>query len=234
MNMDGGPTQGFEKLQFLLQQNPFPHETFGNLLLLYLKYEYYDLAADVLAENAHLTYKFLTPVSVHRVIAAVYWETSLIVRKVSFENGTYLKYPVLQMRFTWTLQKKRFNTIISLKKKTLRYAHNDSSEAVSSCWYKLCYLIFVLTWLEFIPFLQYLYDFIEAVITRQTSPEEAYRKLDEMASKQTELLRKLTKQVQESRLNHDDDAVKRAVNDYDDALERWDHLSLSSLWTVIL
>ena len=64
MNMDGGPTQGFEKLQFLLQQNPFPHETFGNLLLLYLKYEYYDLAADVLAENAHLTYKFLTPVRV--------------------------------------------------------------------------------------------------------------------------------------------------------------------------
>jgi len=33
------------------------------------------------------------------------------------------------------------------------------------------------------------------VITRQTSPEEAYRKLDEMATKQTETLRKLTKQV---------------------------------------
>ena len=43
--------------------------------------------------------------------------------------------------------------------------------------------------------LQYLYDFLEAVITRQTSPEEAYRKLDEMASRQTESLRKLTKQV---------------------------------------
>jgi hypothetical protein len=36
---------------------------------------------------------------------------------------------------------------------------------------------------------------MEAVITQQTSPEEAYRKLDEMASKQTELLRKLTKLV---------------------------------------
>ena len=44
-------------------------------------------------------------------------------------------------------------------------------------------------------FLQYMYDFLEAVITRQTSPEEAYRKLDEMATKQTETLRKLTKQV---------------------------------------
>ena len=40
-----------------------------------------------------------------------------------------------------------------------------------------------------------MYDFLEAVITRQTSPEEAYRKLDEMATKQTETLRKLTKQV---------------------------------------
>ena len=77
-------------------------------------------------------------------------------------------------------------------------------------------------WPAYFTMLQYLYDFIEAVITRQTSPEEAYRKLDEMASKQTELLRKLTKQVQESRMNHDDEAVKRAVNDYDDALERWE------------
>ena len=39
MNMDTNATAGFEKLQFLLQQNPFPQETFGNLLLLYLKYE---------------------------------------------------------------------------------------------------------------------------------------------------------------------------------------------------
>ena len=61
MNMELKPTDGFGKLQFLLQQNPFPPETFGNLLLLYCKYEYYDLAADVLAENAHLTYKYLTP-----------------------------------------------------------------------------------------------------------------------------------------------------------------------------
>ncbi|XP_067012129.1 intraflagellar transport protein 70A [Anabrus simplex] len=128
MNMDTKPTEGFEKLQFLLQQNPFPPETFGNLLLLYCKYEYYDLAADVLAENAHLTYKFLTP---------------------------------------------------------------------------------------------YLYNFLDALITQQTSPEEAYRKFDDIASKHTETLRKLTKQVQEARQNHDDESVKRAVADYEDALERY-------------
>ncbi|KAK7794910.1 hypothetical protein R5R35_005886 [Gryllus longicercus] len=128
MNMDCKPTEGFEKLQFLLQQNPFPPETFGNLLLLYCKYEYYDLAADVLAENAHLTYKYLTP---------------------------------------------------------------------------------------------YLYSFLDALITQQTSPEEAYRKFDEVASKHTETLRKLTKQVQEARQNHDDESVKRAVAEYEEALDRY-------------
>lgn len=63
INMDTKPGEGFEKLQFLLQQNPFPPETFANLLLLYCRYQFYDLAADVLAENVHLTYKYLTPVS---------------------------------------------------------------------------------------------------------------------------------------------------------------------------
>ncbi|XP_074647569.1 intraflagellar transport protein 70A-like [Tubulanus polymorphus] len=128
MNMETRASDGFEKLQFLIQQSPFPPETFGNLLLLYVKFEYYDLAADVMAENAHLTYKYLNP---------------------------------------------------------------------------------------------YLYDFLEAIITRQTSPEEAYRRLDEMAAKQTEQLRKLTKSVQEARQNHDDEAVKKSVNEYDDALERY-------------
>lgn len=40
-----------------------------------------------------------------------------------------------------------------------------------------------------------MYDFLEAVITSQTSKEEAYRKLEEMAKNQTETLSKLTKQV---------------------------------------
>ncbi|XP_069586199.1 intraflagellar transport protein 70A [Ranitomeya imitator] len=128
MNMEAKPTEGFEKLQFLLQQNPFPPETFGNLLLLYCKYEYFDLAADVLAENAHLTYKFLTP---------------------------------------------------------------------------------------------YLYDFLDALITCQTAPDEAFLKLDELAGMLTEQLRKRTKQVQEARLNRDDEAVKKAVSEYDEALEKY-------------
>eukprot|EP01137_Pigoraptor_chileana_P006775 Opistho-2@51462 len=128
MNMEERATEGFQKMQFLLQQNPCPPETFGNLLLLYCKYQYYDLAADVLAENAHLTYKYLS---------------------------------------------------------------------------------------------QYLYDFLDATITQQTSPEEAFRKFDDIASKHTDTLRKLTKQVQDARQNYDDESVKKAVNDYDQAVERY-------------
>jgi tetratricopeptide repeat protein 30 len=55
VGMDTKPADGFRKLNFLLQYPPFPQETFGNLLLLYVKFEQYDLAADVLAENTHLS-----------------------------------------------------------------------------------------------------------------------------------------------------------------------------------
>ena len=40
--------------------SPITAETFANLLLLYIKHDYYDLAADVLAENSHLTFKCLS------------------------------------------------------------------------------------------------------------------------------------------------------------------------------
>ncbi|KAK3553087.1 hypothetical protein QTP86_031361 [Hemibagrus guttatus] len=128
MNMDTKPTEGFEKLAFLLQQSPFPPATFGNLLLLYCKYEYFDMVADVMAENAHLTYKFLSP---------------------------------------------------------------------------------------------YLYEFLDAMLTSQTAPEEAFRKLDDMAGKLTEQLRKVTKQVQESRRTRDDEGLKKAVEDYDQLIEEY-------------
>ncbi|XP_023249597.1 tetratricopeptide repeat protein 30A isoform X1 [Seriola lalandi dorsalis] len=128
VNMDTKPSEGFEKLAFLLQQPSFPPVTFGNLLLLYCKHEYFDLAADVLAENAHLTYKFLSP---------------------------------------------------------------------------------------------YMYEFLDALLTCQTAPEEAFRKFDEMNAKLTEQLRKLAKQVQEARLARDDEAQKKALQDYDLMQEKY-------------
>ena len=48
---------------------------------------------------------------------------------------------------------------------------------------------------------------------------QAFRKFDELATQHTEKLRKLTKQVQEHRQSHDDDAVKRVVEEYDETLE---------------
>jgi tetratricopeptide repeat protein 30 len=60
MNIENDPTSGFKKLNFLLSNPPFPPETFPNLILLYCKYQHFDLAADVLAENADLTYKCLS------------------------------------------------------------------------------------------------------------------------------------------------------------------------------
>ncbi|RWS31044.1 tetratricopeptide repeat protein 30A-like protein [Leptotrombidium deliense] len=126
ISMDTDPSEGFEKLQFLIQQNPFPPETFANLLLLYCKYEYYDLAADVMAENAHFTYKYLTP---------------------------------------------------------------------------------------------YLYEFLDALITQQTSPEDAYRKFDEMATKHSDALRKLMKKVQDAKQTQNEENVKKAVAEYENTLE---------------
>lgn len=76
-------------------------------------------------------------------------------------------------------------------------------------------------YLKFIFFFQYLYEFLDALITQQTIPEEAYRMFDDLANKHCETLRKATKQVQEARLNHDEASVKKAVNDYEEALERY-------------
>ncbi|KND03893.1 uncharacterized protein SPPG_01347 [Spizellomyces punctatus DAOM BR117] len=128
MNMEDDPTGGFEKLNFLLQQEPSPPEAFGNLLLLYIKYQYIDLAADLMAENPQLASSTLEP---------------------------------------------------------------------------------------------YLYEFVEATLLRQSSAEEAYNRFDDLATKHADILRKLTRQVQEARQNHDEEAVKRVVNEYDDAVERY-------------
>ena len=53
-----------------------------------------------------------------------------------------------------------------------------------------------------------------------TSPEEAYRKYDELTSKHIEQLRKLTKAIQDARIARDNDAIKQSLKEYDEALER--------------
>lgn len=128
MHMEADPTTGFRKLNFLLSRPPFPPETFGNLLLLYAQYQYFDLAADVLAENVHL-------------------HSSLLSEE--------------------------------------------------------------------------LYAYLEAVILSQSSPEEAYRKFDLLSARHIGVLRTLTKQIQDARLAQDNQRIKDALKEYDDALERY-------------
>ena len=60
MNVEEKTAEGFKKLNHLLGNPPFPPETFSNLLLLYCKYSYFDMAADILAENTDLTYKSIS------------------------------------------------------------------------------------------------------------------------------------------------------------------------------
>lgn len=87
MNMEDDPTNGFKKLNFLLKNPPFPPETFMNILLLYCKYQYYNLAADVFAENAELTYKCISPEEFQFIDALILSQTS--------KEDAYAKFEIL-------------------------------------------------------------------------------------------------------------------------------------------
>ncbi|XP_017490363.1 PREDICTED: tetratricopeptide repeat protein 30B-like [Rhagoletis zephyria] len=140
LSMDSNPVEGFEKLQFLIGQGTgtdqgaqgpangppnFPPETFANLLLLYCKHDYFELAADLMAENATYTYRYLSP---------------------------------------------------------------------------------------------YLYEFLDALITQQTSPEEAYQRFDELAARHTDALRRQAKQIAEARANRQRETLKRLTAAHEETL----------------
>lgn len=137
ISMDTNPVEGFEKLQFLISQDSFPQETFPNLLLLYCKHDYFELAADLMAENATYTYRYLSP---------------------------------------------------------------------------------------------YLYEFLDALITQQTSAEDAYQKFDDIATRHTDTLRKINKQTAEIKAKLTDsednnvqakqrDVLKKLKFSFDETLE---------------
>eukprot|EP01023_Acetabularia_acetabulum_P034821 TRINITY_DN32736_c0_g1_i1.p1 TRINITY_DN32736_c0_g1~~TRINITY_DN32736_c0_g1_i1.p1 ORF type:complete len:384 (+),score=57.36 TRINITY_DN32736_c0_g1_i1:51-1154(+) len=130
MQMESEPTGGFNKFNYLLSNPPFPPETIGNLLLLYCKPQngFYDLAADVMAENRQLVEK--------------------LVPKDNL-------------------------------------------------------------------------DFLDAAILKQSAPEVAYQKFDLLISRHVDLLRKLTKRIQDARIARDNEKMKQAIAEYDDALEAY-------------
>ncbi|KAJ8941938.1 hypothetical protein NQ318_013271, partial [Aromia moschata] len=168
MNFEQNPTEGFEKLQFLLQQNPFPPETFANLLLLYCRHECYDLAADILAENAHLTYKYLSP--------AGFEPTDR-----SSADGS--DCPLWHHPLDASARQSRYGQLSNTQPdRALLHSH---------------------------------YRSLARLRVRRT------KKLDELASRHTEQLRKLTKQVQEYRTRGDTEMIKKTVIEYEECLERY-------------
>ncbi|CAD8079796.1 unnamed protein product [Paramecium primaurelia] len=128
MNIEEKTAEGFKKLNHLLQNPPFPPETFSNLLLLYCKYGYFDMAADILAENADLT----------------------------------------------------FNTI----------SQDD-------------------------------FEFVDALILTASSPEESFRKFQILSNKHIDTLRRITKSIQDARLNRDNEGIKKSLKDFDECLEKY-------------
>ena len=66
-----------------------------------------------------------------------------------------------------------------------------------------------------------LYEFLDACIMVQTSPEEAYRKFDDLTNKHIEGMRKLTKHIQDSRISRDNEQIKESLKKYDEALEAY-------------
>ena len=98
MNIEQDASTGFKKLNFLLSNPPFPSETFPNLILLYCKYQHYDLAADILAENAHLTYKCLSQSDFEFLENFILYQTS--------NEEAYRKFEDLSSNHIDTLRKK--------------------------------------------------------------------------------------------------------------------------------
>lgn len=69
VNIDKDPDDSFKKLNFLLKKPLCPPEALSNLLILYCKYEQFDLAYDVLSENEELKMKYMTEEEVAYITA---------------------------------------------------------------------------------------------------------------------------------------------------------------------
>lgn len=78
-SMDMSPTQGFHKLQFLMQQSTYPQETLQNLLILYCKHGYHDLASDVISTYSPVKDKYLSNVKTNNYSDVVYLYYYLLI-----------------------------------------------------------------------------------------------------------------------------------------------------------
>lgn len=128
-------TVKLRRLAFLLELGPLcPLETFSNLLILCCKHEMFDTAADILAEHAQMTYKYLSP---------------------------------------------------------------------------------------------FLYDLLDAIITSQTSLEDAEKKLGVLSTNLASRLRTLSSKVQECRMSADQTALRTALREYENVLQEYEPVAMT-------
>jgi tetratricopeptide repeat protein 30 len=59
LDLESSEDDSFKKLTFLLSNPPFPKDTFRNLVTLYCRFGYFDIAADILSDNTHLKFELL-------------------------------------------------------------------------------------------------------------------------------------------------------------------------------
>eukprot|EP00878_Enallax_costatus_P029574 GHUV01032089.1.p1 GENE.GHUV01032089.1~~GHUV01032089.1.p1 ORF type:complete len:191 (-),score=33.54 GHUV01032089.1:923-1495(-) len=69
--------------------------------------------------------------------------------------------------------------------------------------------------------IQDLLELLQCLITGKRQPESALQQLDVLAGRHVEGLRGLTKAIQDARLSRNNDAIRTAIQRYDDALERY-------------
>lgn len=119
--MESDPSAAFEKMIFLLQQVPCPPETFGNIILLYLKFEYYDAAADLLAENEDMA----------RVVLSkyIYDLFSAILLRSASKEDSFKKLDEIGLKHVEQLRK------LSKKVQEARANHEDDEAKHFVCEY---------------------------------------------------------------------------------------------------
>lgn len=69
--------------------------------------------------------------------------------------------------------------------------------------------------------LQDLLELLQCLINGRQQPEASLQQLDELAGRHIEGLRALTKAIQDARLIRNNDAIRAAIQQYDEALERY-------------
>ena len=204
VGMDDDPNDGFHKLNFLLAHPPFPPETFGNLLLLHCKCvpaPQAERGGKGRGGEASWVAFAAALVSSVRPSTPSGTPSSRVLRWCApSPDDPFVCLCVLAVPVRCALA-------LCLG----RYGYFELAADILA---ENAHLTF-----KFLP--AELYEFLDASIMVQTSPEEAYRKYDELTRKHIESLRKLTKAIQDARIARENEAIKQSLKEYDDALERY-------------